>query len=36
MIEQFFTEEEGPDRDWQRQEHDVFVIEDREELVVDE
>ena len=36
MIDQFFIEEEGPDRDWQKYEYDVLQDDDREELVVDE
>ena len=32
MIEQFFTEEEGPDRDWQKYDYDVFQEDDRDEL----
>ena len=34
MLEQFFTEVEGPDRDWQRYEDDVFAYDARDELIL--
>ncbi len=34
MIEQFFKDVEGPDRDWQDQEYEIY--EDRQELIVDD
>ena len=33
MIEQFFKDVEGPDRDWQDQEYEIY--EDRQELIVE-
>ena len=35
MIEQFFTEIEGPDRDWQEEDYDVFADEDRSVLIIE-
>ena len=35
MIDQFFTEVEGPDRDWQ-DDYDVFGEEDRSELRIEQ
>ena len=34
MLEQFFTEVEGPDRDWQRYEDDLFADDARDELIL--
>ena len=33
MIDQFFTEVEGPDRDWSEDDYDVFDEEDRDQLI---
>ncbi len=35
MIEQFFTEVEGPDRDWMKDDYDRFNDEDRQELIIE-
>jgi hypothetical protein len=34
MIEQFFTEIEGPDRDWQYEDYDMYEDRDRPELIM--
>jgi hypothetical protein len=34
MLEQFFTEVEGPDRYWQRYEDDMFADDARDELIL--
>ena len=34
MIEQFFTEVEGPDRDWTDPDENIFGEEEREELIL--
>ena len=36
MIEQFFTEVEGPDRDWRDPDEDIYGEENRDELIVEE
>jgi hypothetical protein len=37
MIEQFFTEVEGPDRDWRDpDDEDIYGEENRDELIVEE
>ena len=36
MIEQFFTELEGPDRDWQDYDLGILLEEDRISLIVGE
>jgi hypothetical protein len=35
MIDQFFTDEEGPDRDWQLEEQDMFENYERERLQIE-
>ncbi len=35
MIEQFFTEIEGPDRDWLSEDYDECSDEDRQELIIE-
>ncbi len=36
MIEQFFTEEEGPDRDWQEDNYEIYDEDgDCAEMLVD-
>ncbi len=34
MIEQFFTEIEGPDRDWQQEDYDEYLDIDRQDLII--
>lgn len=34
MLEQFFIEVEGPDRDWQRYEDDLFADDACDELIL--
>jgi hypothetical protein len=34
MIDQFFTEVEGPDRDWQ--DYEIVEDNDRQELLIDD
>ena len=34
MIEQFFTEVEGPDRDWRDPDENIFGEGEREELIL--
>ena len=36
MIEQFFTEVEGPDRDWRDPDEDIYGEENRDELIVED
>jgi hypothetical protein len=35
MIEQFFTEIEGPDRDWQNEDYYGYTVEDCPELIIE-
>jgi hypothetical protein len=35
MLEQFFTEVEGPDRDWQEDDYEVYSNENRLPLIID-
>jgi hypothetical protein len=35
MIEQFFLEVEGPDRDWMEEDYYGYTDEDRQELIIE-